>query len=70
MAHGMDGAIDGSLIDSPVLSQIPRFGGFLAPLLVFPLGEQLLEETAIFFRELLDPIQDVINGCAAHTAPW
>src|ERR1700681_3762544 len=66
MAHGVDGAINGILIDSPVLSHPLRMGGFLAPLLVLLLCEELVEEKAIFLGKLLDPIKDLVDGCAAH----
>src|SRR5215831_12916982 len=66
VAHGVNGAIDGALVDPLVLSQPPRMSGFLAPLLVLLLGEQLVEEEAIFLGELLDPVEDLIDGCAAH----
>ena len=49
MAHGMNGAIDGRLVDSLVVSHLPGLGGFLAPLMVFLLGEPFIEQTAILF---------------------
>jgi len=66
MADGADGAVDGTLVDSPVPSHPSRFGGFLAPLLVLLLGEQLVEQEAIFLGKLPDPIEDLFDGCAAH----
>src|SRR5438128_1679321 len=66
VAHGVDGAIDGALIDSPVLSHPLRMGGFLAPLLVLLLREHFVEQETILLGKLLDPIEDLINGCAAH----
>ena len=69
MAYGVDGTIDGALVDSPVLSHSPRTGGFLAPLLVLSLGEQLVEQEAIFLGKLADPIEDLVDGCATHEFP-
>src|SRR5215210_2682194 len=66
MAYGVDGAIDGILVDSPALSRSSRIGGFRAPLLVLLLGEQLVEQETIFRGKLLDPIEDLVDGCAAH----
>jgi hypothetical protein len=66
MAHGTDSVIDGRLVDSPIASLFPRLGGFLSPLLVFLPSEQLIEEEAILLGELLDPIEDVVNGGVAH----
>jgi hypothetical protein len=65
-AYGVDGAIDGALVDSPILSQPPRMSGCLAPLLVLLLCEQLVEEEAIFLRKLLDPIENLVDGGSAH----
>jgi hypothetical protein len=56
MAYGMDGAIDGPLVDAPAVSYLPCLGGFLTPFLVLLPGEQLIEQKAIFLRKLLDPI--------------
>src|SRR3954469_22674797 len=66
VAHGVDGAIDDILIDSPALSHPLRMGGFLAPLLVLLLCEELVENEAIFLGKLLDLIKDLVDGCAAH----
>jgi hypothetical protein len=71
-------AVDSSLVHSLVPSQLLRPRGFLAPLLVLFLGEQHIEEKAVFDGKLLDPIEDVFNSCAVHElaeapialAPW
>lgn len=66
MTYSMDGTIDGRLVDSPLVSHLPRLCGFLAPHPLFFLSEQLTKKVALFLRKLLDSMQDVVNGCSAH----
>ena len=64
MTRGIDGAVDSLLVDPLTLSPISRFGGFFTPFLVFLLGEQLIEEAAVFRGKLLDA-NDSFSGFSA-----
>ncbi|MDB5171330.1 MAG: hypothetical protein JWN51_103 [Phycisphaerales bacterium] len=69
LTYFLNSPVNGGLIDSPARGLGPGGLGFALPFRFPTLGQSLLKEQTVGFRQTINPLENFLNGSFAHKSP-